>query len=112
MKNKISLAYLAIALLPLFNISCSDMLVDTNGTIYGRITDRDTGEPIKNVTVTLSPDSRNITTGSDGFYKFVNLKAPSQYEVQAQKEGYATEHKTVTTIPGGEVNIDLTMERI
>lgn len=111
MKNRISLAFLAIALLPLFSISCSNMLVDTNGTIYGRITDRDTGEPIKNVTVTLSPDSRNITTGSDGIYKFVDLKAPSQYEVQAQKEGYATEHKTITTIAGDAVNVDFTMKK-
>jgi len=112
MKNKINLVFLAIALLPLFSISCSNMLVDVNGTIYGTVTDKDTGEPIQNVTVSLSPDSRNFTTGDDGIFEFVGLKAPSQYEVQAQREGYATAHKTVTTIAGGDVNADLTMKKL
>ena len=78
-------------------------------TIYGVISDHDTGEPIAVASVVLSPGGKTKTTGSDGRYEFTDLDA-QQYTITVQKTGYKTNRKTVNAVPAEstEVNIPLT----
>ena len=112
MKTKFSLLLMACAMLLCFTTSCSDGLVDydTFCTISGTVIDLDTGDPIQQATVTISPSGMNTYTGYDGTFEFLDLDA-RQYTVTVQKTGYITNRKTVTTIAGGTVNVSLTMQK-
>ena len=61
---------------------------ELTGTIYGTVTDFQTGEPIKNVNVKLMPDGIATITGSDGTYSFPELK-PGKYSLCFSKAEYA-----------------------
>ena len=63
-------------------------------TISGTVIDLDTGDPIQQATVTLSPSGRNTYTGYDGHFEFLDLDA-RQYTITVQKTGYLTNRKTV-----------------
>ena len=64
-----------------------EVAVDSKGTIYGTITDYDTGEPIGNANVKLRPSGETTLTGSDGTYEFNNLKA-DKYTLSLSKAEY------------------------
>ena len=55
--------------------------------IYGRITDYDTGQSVKNANVQLRPSGETTLTGSDGEYSFRNLKKGS-YSITVSKAEY------------------------
>ena len=103
---------MACAMLLCFTVSCSDDLVDYDvfGSISGTVIDLDSGAPVPQATVTLSPSGTNTYTGYDGTFEFVDLDA-RQYTVTVQKTGYQTNRKTVTTVAGGNVNISLTLKK-
>jgi len=88
--------------------SCSKTEHDMFSTLYGVVTDHETGEHIANVSIVLSPGGKTKTTGSDGTYEFNDLE-PRQYTLTVQKTGYQTNRKTVTAIVGekAEANIPL-----
>lgn len=112
MKKRIGSVLMACAMLLCFVTSCDDGMVDYNvfGSISGTVIDVDTGNPIQQATVTLSPSGMNTYTGDDGHFEFLDLDA-RQYTVTVQKTGYQTNRKTVTTIAGGNVNISLTLKK-
>ena len=56
-------------------------------TLYGIVTDIETGEPIPSVLVTLNGGS--TYTDSEGAYTFADI-APGEYVLQFSKEGYET----------------------
>jgi hypothetical protein len=89
--------------------SCSEDDIDLFATLYGVVTDAETGEPISGVAVGLAPGGQSQTTGTDGRYEFKKLDA-AQYTVTVQKTGYQTNRKTVTAVIGekAEANILLT----
>lgn len=56
----------------LFLCSCQQEL--TTGNVYGTVTDYETGETIKNASVSLTPSRhKSVVTGSDGYYEFNDL---------------------------------------
>ncbi len=111
MKTRFSFLLLAFTMLLCFTTSCNDSVYyDVFCTISGTVIDVDSGDPIQNATVTLSPSGKNTYTGSDGQFEFLELEA-SQYTVTVQKTGYQTNRKTVTTIAGGTVDVSLTMKK-
>jgi carbon monoxide dehydrogenase subunit G len=79
------------------------------GSVYGIVSDSESGELLENATVTLSPGGKSKTTGSDGRYEFAELD-PQQYTITVQKTGYQTNRKTVTAVVDvqTEANIPLT----
>lgn len=79
-------------------------------TIHGRVTDFESGAPIANAIVTLSPSSLTQQTNGEGGFTFSNLDAGT-YTLTVQKAGYQPNRKTVTAISGEsmEVNIPLTI---
>lgn len=81
------------------------------GNIVGKVTDSSTGEVLQGVTVTITPGGLARTTGSDGYFEFRDLE-PKQYEIQARKEGYTTNNKTVNVITGYDITGDIQLTPI
>lgn len=80
------------------------------GAISGTVVDLETGEPIESAVVTLSPGGMNIYTGDDGHFEFLDLDV-RQYTVTAQKMGYIPNRKTVITIGGSVVDINMILRK-
>ncbi|GHT68211.1 hypothetical protein AGMMS50239_32820 [Bacteroidia bacterium] len=71
------------------------------GGIVGLITDVSSHKAIDGVYVLLMPVGKvNSGTGSDGRYQFDNLQAKSDYKLNAFKEGYIREEKTISVTAG------------
>ena len=104
MKKIIFLCLMALPLL----ISCSKDEYDSFGTLYGVVTDTNTGNPLGNVTITLSPGGTTKITGSDGLFEYTEL-TPQQYTITVQKSGYQTNRKNVTAVVGEKVQANITM---
>lgn len=111
MKIRFSTILMAFAMLLCVSTSCDDGLieVDTMGTIAGSVVELNTGDPVQNATVTLSPSGKNTYTGSDGAFEFLDLDA-RQYTITVQKTGYETNRKQVTTAAGGVVEVKITLK--
>ncbi len=86
--------------------SCTEDAEDMTGSIYGKVTDSQSGEVLQGVTITLTPGGVARTTGSDGTYEFLDLEA-QQYQVQAQKAGYVTNTKSVNVLVGQAASGDM-----
>lgn len=92
--------------------ACEKKEYDIFATIYGIISDHETGEAIANASIVLSPGGKTKTTGTDGRFEFNDLEA-TQYTIMIQKAGYQTNRKNMTAISGekSEVNIPLTKNK-
>ena len=99
--------FLCLMALPIL-FSCSKEEPDNFGTLYGVVTDSQTGDPLGNVTVTLSPGGTTKLTGSDGLFEFSEL-TPQQYTITVQKAGYQTNRKSLSAIVGEKVQANITM---
>ena len=102
--------FLCLMALPIF-FSCTKDEYDSFGTLYGVVTDKHTGDPLSNVTVTLSPGGASKLTGSDGMFEFPDL-TPQQYTITVQKAGYETNRKTISAVVGEKVQANITMTTI
>ncbi|MDR0834969.1 MAG: carboxypeptidase-like regulatory domain-containing protein [Tannerella sp.] len=100
---------LGLTLLISFYSGCAEDEDTFFATLYGVISDHETGDPIANASVVLAPGGKTKTTGTDGRYEFNNLD-PQQYTITVQKAGYSTNRKPVTAVVSEktEVNIPLT----
>ena len=89
--------------------SCAKTEHNLFGGLYGVVSDHETGEPVTNASVVLSPGGKTKTTGTDGRYEFNDLD-PQQYTITVQKTGYNTNRKTITAVVNEktEANIPLT----
>ena len=94
------------ALFTLMLAGCTEDEYTLFGKVIGTVTDATTGEPISNVTMTLSPSGKSATTGSDGIFEFNDLEAV-QYKMQARHANYKTDTKTVTVLAGEIVRGDM-----
>ena len=70
MKKPISIISIIIVFIILL---CGCTKPEETGTIYGTVTDFDTGEPVKNANVKLMPSGETTLTGNDGTYTFQDL---------------------------------------
>lgn len=106
---KISLCILASSLcVLLLCTNCAKKITTTTGSINGIVTDAVSGEPINNISITLSPSGKTISTGSDGAYEITDLE-PLQYKIQAMHPSYKTNTKTVTVLPSEIIRGDMQM---
>jgi len=97
--------FLFAALAVLFS-GCTEDEYTLFGTISGTVTDVNTGEPVGNVSLTLSPSGKTSVTGSDGNYEFIDLEA-TQYKIQARHIDYKTDTKTVNVLAGQTARGDM-----
>lgn len=107
MKRLYLIGYGLIAVL-LMAVSCAKEVEVLTGSIYGEVTDSQTGEPVQGVQISLTPGGVTTTTGSDGAYEFQNLDA-AQYQLQAKKTDYIAETKRVTVVIGKSVSCDMVL---
>ncbi|MDR0414255.1 MAG: carboxypeptidase-like regulatory domain-containing protein, partial [Prevotellaceae bacterium] len=84
----------------------------SSGTIYGVITDKATGEPVRSAGVTLSPSGAKNVTGSEGQYEFTGLKA-GEYAISATKTGYTDLVSYKITVEARKINKgDVQLEKL
>lgn len=62
------------------------------GSLYGSVTDKATGEPVKYAKIELMPTGMSVRTGDDGNFEFVKIEQGS-YNLYVTKSGYM-EYKT------------------
>lgn len=79
--------FLCIAAFTQCTVPSNDDFQEGDRGIYGRITDYDTGQSVKNANVQLRPSGETTLTGSDGEYEFRNLKKGS-YSITVSKAEY------------------------
>ncbi|MDR1811082.1 MAG: carboxypeptidase-like regulatory domain-containing protein [Prevotella sp.] len=79
-------------------------------TLYGVVSDHETGDPVSAATIVLSPGGKTTVSGNDGRYEFKDLDAV-QYTIMVQKAGYQTNRKTITAIAGESVQADIPLIR-
>ena len=90
--------------------TCEEELPNTMGNIYGIVGDMETGEPVKGASVVLSPGNRSTVTGSDGHFEFLNLEA-TQYKIQVSANGYVTNSRQITVLPGMSASGDIMLRQ-
>ena len=89
-------------------ISCKPETFDTYCSVNGTVIESGTNEPIQGVTVTITPEKRNETTGSDGTFLFQDIDASSTpLRIQAQKTGYETNTLTINAIAGETITVTI-----
>jgi hypothetical protein len=72
------------------------------GSIYGVITDKATGEPVRTAGVQLNTGTKTVT-GSEGQYEFTDLKA-GEYTITVTKTGYTELTGYKITVEAGKTN--------
>lgn len=110
MKNRLVLAVMALFTIVVIS-ACDPVTYDTFGNISGTVIDKDTGEPLDDAYISLTPKSKpNIYSGSDGQFEFRDLEV-GQYTVAATKTGYEADRTIVNVIAGETVSASLVMEK-
>ena len=89
MKNLFTIIISSILLLSFAIVSCEKEDLGT-ATIYGMVTDKATGEPIKSAGVELLPVGLKTITGADGYFEFTNLKK-GNYQIYLTHTNYVGE---------------------
>lgn len=89
---------------------CSEDEVSTFGNVYGIVYDSETGDALRNAQVVLSPGNLSTVTGVDGHYEFKDLDA-GQAKVQVSSNGYVTDSRQVTIVPGLAVQCDVSLKK-
>ncbi len=98
--------YVFSFLIGLLLTGCEVELPETMGSIYGIVSDMETGEPVRGASVMLSPGNQTTVTGSDGHYEFSNLEA-GQYKLQVSANGYNTNSRQITVVAGLQASGDM-----
>lgn len=110
MKKIIFLFWLILGALSLY--SCTEEEEITQGDIVGVVTDAVNGtQPLSGVQVSILPNGGSTSTGSDGKFSFPKLEA-GEYKIQFMKEGYETNTKSVTVVPGQVSNADIQLTAV
>lgn len=92
--------------------SCNP-IEDEKGSIYGVVTDKATGEPVKNANVQLRPLGETALTGTDGRYEFIELKNGDYTLVVSKTEYTDLIDDYVITVDGDKaVRRDVQIEKI
>lgn len=88
---KTSLVHLSLALL----LSVSMAPGGTTGKLAGRVTDRQTGEPLIGANVAIPSLSIGASTDIEGYYHIINIP-PGQYEATIAYVGYSRSERRVS----------------
>ena len=108
MKTNCRLLFVALACLVAF--ACDREEEELPGTLYGVVTDKATGEPIRSAGVELSPVGSKTITGTEGQFEFTEL-TPGQYTLLVTKTGYLDyASSTIEVKPAQTAQSDVQME--
>lgn len=103
------LLMLTVAVLGMIAVSCEED-TPTAGSIYGMISDAETGTPVSGAEVMLSPGNTTTVTGSDGNYELQNLEA-GQYKLQVSAAGYILNSRQLTVTEGNATICDMQLSK-
>jgi hypothetical protein len=85
--------------------------ISGRGTVYGKVTDRSTGEPLVGANVILISTQLGAATNLDGEFVINNIP-PGIYPVRASVLGYANKVRTdVSVTPSRPVRLDFELEQ-
>ena len=112
MKRLVFLISTLLIVISIFN-SCKPDPAEELGSIYGVVTDKATGEPVKNANVQLRPSGETTLTGNDGRYEFLDLKN-GDYSIVVSKTEYTDlVDDYVITIEGSKaIRRDVQIEKV
>lgn len=79
------------------------------GIIQGVVKDKDSGTPISNCEVLLTPGNKTIVTSGDGLYSFKDLES-KEYTITFNKNGYASDSRKVTVKQGDTVEVEMLLQ--
>ena len=113
MKKIFSIVLLLTTIIFLFSCEKKEGNQVVLGSLYGVVTDKTTGEPIKNASVELMDIGLKAVTGDDGNYEFIKVE-PGTYDLYVKKAGYK-DSKTFD-IPvkgdGKDKKVDVQLEKL
>lgn len=95
----------AIILLPAASIAAQ-----ATGTVAGRITDAENGQPIVAAQVTIAGTQIGRATGDDGRFSLTGIKA-GIVTVTVRRIGYAQQTRTITVGQSGTVTVDVALAK-
>ena len=101
MKNIGILIFTCLLAILQFSACTSEDEGEKPGSIYGVITDKATGEPIRSAGVQLNPLGTKTVTGSEGQYEFIELQA-GNYTLLVTKTGYSDLANYKITVGAGK----------
>ena len=112
MKRIFSLLLFALVFVSML-ISCNPNPEEELGSIYGIVTDKATGEPVKNANVQLRPSGETTLTGNDGRYEFLDLKN-GNYSIVVSKTEYTDliDDYVITIESNKAIRRDVQIEKI
>lgn len=87
-------------------VNCTEDEPILFGDIYGTVTNSQTGEPVSNAQVVLSPSGASTISGSDGRFEFRSLDV-GQYSISVSSDGYESNSRQVTVVPGQSTSCDI-----
>jgi len=80
-------------------------------SVNGRITDKQTGEPLSGATVVIKGISTSVITSSEGYYSFTNLNA-GRVNLIISYVGYENMELAVTVNVGDTANADAALNLV
>ena len=108
MKKLFTIITSSLLLLSFAIVSCEKEDLGT-ATIYGVVSDKVTGEPVKSADVELLPVGIKTRTGTDGHYEFNNLKA-GNYQICINLTNYQDVQSQIELGIGQSLRRDVSME--
>lgn len=93
--------------------SCEKAKEPELGSIYGRVTDFATGDPVYNANVQLQPTGESTRTGSDGLFEFLDLE-DGDYSIVVSKISYSdlVDDYIIKIKNGRQVRRDVQIEKL
>lgn len=95
----------------LISSSCTKTEYEIFSTLYGIVSDYETGEPVPGVSVVLSPGGETRQTDIEGYFEFQEL-TPQQYTITVLKTGYMTNRKSVDAVSGETIEVNITIAQL
>lgn len=114
--------FITALILCLLTISCSKDIetIDTTGTVFGLVSDLETGDPISKVSVTLYEGLAwdclgavvGVTfTGTDGFFQITDIDPSKSYFIVFRHAGYNNGGLRVRVEAGKSIEINYAMSK-
>ena len=110
MRSVVALICTLLVLVPLSSdaFASSSAPPDSTGTITGRVTDANKGQPLPGANVTIDSLSLGTATGKQGQFRLSNVPAGTHI-VSVSFVGYSSTQKTVTVKAGEETQVTFTL---
>lgn len=90
-------------------VSCAKDIVDLTCTIEGVVKDKDSGVPLTNCEIQITPTNNSVTTSSDGLYSFKALE-PGEYTITYNRRGYISDTRTVSVNAGDRTKVEILLK--